>query len=159
MLGRFKKLVAQSAKLRARLPEIYRIRLFRVRAITLSIMASLVRGGAGRDRPKAACPPGSRAADGEAGGFNAVQKVLTTRIVPAVSSDRGCGTLVRHVTRDSGRDRHSGSDVVAGVRTWGGRDWHWLSCRWSSNVLMLSVRCWRGECGVAAGLGAWNSTS
>lgn len=35
-------------------------------------------GGEGRDRPEAACPPGSRAADGEAGGFNAVQKVLTT---------------------------------------------------------------------------------
>ena len=35
--------------------------------------------GGGRDRPEAACPPGSRAADGEAGGFNAVQKLLTNR--------------------------------------------------------------------------------
>jgi hypothetical protein len=36
--------------------------------------------GGGRDRPEAACPPGSRAADGEAGGFNAVQKLLTTPV-------------------------------------------------------------------------------
>ena len=33
----------------------------------------------GRDRPEAACPPGSRAAAGETGGSNAVQKVLTNR--------------------------------------------------------------------------------
>jgi hypothetical protein len=32
----------------------------------------------GRDRPEAACPPGTRAAVGGAGGFNAVQKVLTS---------------------------------------------------------------------------------
>ena len=38
-----------------------------------------VRRGVGRDRPEAARPPGSRAADGEAGGFNAVQKLLTNR--------------------------------------------------------------------------------
>jgi len=35
--------------------------------------------GGGRDRPEAACPAGSRAADGEAGGFNAVQKLFTNR--------------------------------------------------------------------------------
>ena len=35
--------------------------------------------GVGRDRPEAACPPRSRAAVGEAGGFNAVQKLLTNR--------------------------------------------------------------------------------
>ncbi len=40
--------------------------------------ACVGRGG-GRDRPEAACPPGSRAAVGEAGGFNAVQKLLTNR--------------------------------------------------------------------------------
>jgi hypothetical protein len=40
---------------------------------------SLLWRGAGRDRPEAACPPGSRAAVGEAGGFNAVQKLLTNR--------------------------------------------------------------------------------
>jgi len=33
-------------------------------------------GGTG---PEAACPPGSRVADGEAGGFSAVQKLLTNR--------------------------------------------------------------------------------
>ena len=33
----------------------------------------------GGDRPEAACPPGSRPAGGEAGGFNAVQKLLTNR--------------------------------------------------------------------------------
>ena len=38
----------------------------------------------GRDRPEAACPPGSRAAVGEAGGFNAVQKLLTNRAQRAV---------------------------------------------------------------------------
>ena len=36
---------------------------------------SLLWRGVGRDRPEAACPPGSRAA----GGFNAVQKLLTNR--------------------------------------------------------------------------------
>ena len=40
---------------------------------------SLLLRGAGRDRPEAACPPGSRAAVGGAGGFNAVQKLLTNR--------------------------------------------------------------------------------
>jgi hypothetical protein len=35
-------------------------------------------GGGGRDRPEAACPP-ETAADGEAGGFNAVQKLFTNR--------------------------------------------------------------------------------
>jgi hypothetical protein len=40
---------------------------------------SLLWRGVGRDRPEAACPPGSRAAVGEAGGFNAVQKLLTNR--------------------------------------------------------------------------------
>ena len=43
--------------------------------------------GVGRDRPEAACPPGSRAAVGEAGGFNAVQKVLTNCDLDSVSSD------------------------------------------------------------------------
>jgi len=38
-----------------------------------------VRRGAGRDRPEAACPPGGGAAAGEAGGFNAVQKLLTAQ--------------------------------------------------------------------------------
>jgi hypothetical protein len=37
-----------------------------------------VRCDAGWDRPEAACPPGGRAAAGEAGGFNAVQKLFTT---------------------------------------------------------------------------------
>jgi hypothetical protein len=40
---------------------------------------SLLGRGVGRDRPEAACPPGSGAAVGEAGGFNAVQKLLTNR--------------------------------------------------------------------------------
>jgi hypothetical protein len=35
--------------------------------------------GGGRDRPEAACPPDCRTAAGEAGGFNAVQKLLTNR--------------------------------------------------------------------------------
>jgi hypothetical protein len=34
-------------------------------------------GGGGRDRPEAACPPGCSPAAGGAGGFNAVQKLLT----------------------------------------------------------------------------------
>ena len=38
-----------------------------------------VRRGAGRDRPEATCPPGGGAAAGEAGGFNAVQKLLTAQ--------------------------------------------------------------------------------
>ena len=37
------------------------------------------RGGRGRDRPAAACPPDCRPAAGEAGGFNAVQKLFTDR--------------------------------------------------------------------------------
>jgi len=43
-------------------------------------------GGGGRDRPEAACPPGSCAAVGEAGGFNAVQKLLTRVILHVCSS-------------------------------------------------------------------------
>jgi hypothetical protein len=38
-----------------------------------------VRCGAGRDRPEAACPHDCHPAVGEAGGFNAVQKLLTNR--------------------------------------------------------------------------------
>jgi hypothetical protein len=60
-----------------------------------SALVTAARRGVGRDRPQAACPPGSRAAVGEAGGFNAVQKLLTakagkagkriTRIAPRLS--------------------------------------------------------------------------
>ena len=37
------------------------------------------RRGAGWDRPEAACPSDWRRAAGEAGGFNAVQKLFTNR--------------------------------------------------------------------------------
>lgn len=50
-----------------------------------SIGWSGAKRGVGRDRPEAVCPPGSRAAAGEAGGFNAVQKLLTARRKTAVS--------------------------------------------------------------------------
>ena len=40
---------------------------------------SLLRAGGGGDRPEAACPPDCRPAAGEAGGFNAVQKLLTAQ--------------------------------------------------------------------------------
>lgn len=39
----------------------------------------VMRRGVGRDRPEAACPPEGSAAVGEAGGFNAVQKLLTAQ--------------------------------------------------------------------------------
>jgi hypothetical protein len=39
-----------------------------------------VRRGAGWDRPEAACPPGGRAAAGEAGSFNPIE------VIPAVKS-------------------------------------------------------------------------
>ena len=45
--------------------------------------------GVGRDRPEAACPPRSRAAVGEAGGFNAVQKLLTNRDLNDLNAEAG----------------------------------------------------------------------
>jgi hypothetical protein len=73
--------------------------------------------GGGRDRPEAACPPGSRAAVGGAGGFNAVQKLLTTTSAIRSCTERvtgidhtvGLGTnLIRriHCGRPDDRARH-----------------------------------------------------
>jgi len=64
------------------------------------VLRSLGRSG-GRDRPKAACPPGCSAADGEAGGFNAVQKVLTRAAFTAFTQPST--RALRRVMRDSGR--------------------------------------------------------
>ena len=57
--------------------------------------------GGGRDRPEAACPPGSRAADGEAGGFNAVQKLLTNRDLDDL--DAATWTQLCHLILDTDR--------------------------------------------------------
>ena len=46
-----------------------------------------LRGRGGRDRPEAACPPNRRHAAGVAGGFNAVQKLLTN---PSPGAFSGC---------------------------------------------------------------------
>ena len=45
-----------------------------------------VLGTGGRDRPEAACPPDWRHAAGEAGGFNAVQKLFTIAFKAAVKA-------------------------------------------------------------------------
>jgi hypothetical protein len=54
-----------------------------------------------RDRPEAACLPGSRAAVGLAGGFSAVQKLLTT--TTAATAFRGAGDGNRTRTVSLGR--------------------------------------------------------
>jgi hypothetical protein len=50
-----------------------------------------VRRGGGWDRPEAARPPGSLVAVGGAGGFNAVQKLLTN---PASGTASGIGSCL-----------------------------------------------------------------
>ena len=49
------------------------------------LVAPTVTRCVGQDRPEAACLPGGRGAVGEAGGFNAVRKVLTTIATPLTS--------------------------------------------------------------------------
>jgi hypothetical protein len=56
------------------------------------------RRGGGRDRPEAARPPGSRVADGAAGGFNAVQKLLTKLSQGSESRQRSASTLASTLT-------------------------------------------------------------
>jgi hypothetical protein len=59
-----------------------------------------------RDRPEAACLPGSRAAVGLAGGFSAVQKLLTT--TTAATAFRGAGDGNRTRTVSLGTDSLQG---------------------------------------------------
>jgi len=51
-----------------------------------------------RDRPEAACLPGSRAAVGLAGGFSAVQKLLTTTTKATAFRGAGDGNRTRTVS-------------------------------------------------------------
>jgi len=80
--------------------------------------------GGGRDRPEAACPPGSRAADGEAGGFNAVQKLLTNRDSQRLTATHTTHTCIRHIaerktvaSRSSVRVSESLSNRISAVTT------------------------------------------
>jgi len=70
------------------------------------------RGGGGWDRPEAACPPDSRPPPGAAGGFNAVQKLLTN---PALSSLVGSRAPLAGST--PGRSSPRRDDTLAVSRT------------------------------------------